>query len=97
MAQAQKYESVYFKKLFDMDFKKGGAAADISPITSRGVPGFSLTNKAMGPPLFSYFDIHHTQADTFDKVDEEVLKRCVSVMGSIAYLTSQLEFEIPRN
>lgn len=97
MAQAKKYGDVYFGKFFNMTITRGGAAADISPITALGVPGFSLTNQAMGPPNFSYFDIHHTHADTFDKVNEEVLRKGVSVMSAIAYLTSQSEFPIPRD
>ena len=43
--------------------KWGGGGADISPLTRDGVPGLSLDTVGE-----HYFDWHHTQADTIDKV-----------------------------
>lgn len=56
-----------------------GGGADIGPITREGVPGASLN--VDGP----YFDIHHTHADTLDKIDPKNLALCVATMAVVAY------------
>ncbi|TAM13065.1 MAG: M20/M25/M40 family metallo-hydrolase [Nevskiaceae bacterium] len=55
-------------------------AADIGLLTAAGVPGFA--------PLVDmshYFDIHHTAADTFDKVDSDNLRRQVAIQAVLAW------------
>lgn len=55
-------------------------AADISLWEVAGVPGFE--------PLLDgrhYFDYHHTEADTLDKVDPENLARMVAALGVLTY------------
>lgn len=94
--EAYRYSRLYLEKYLDVEIVRGGPAADISPITSKGVPGFSLSNEAMGPPTFSYFDIHHTHADTFDKINEEELKKSTAAMSVMVYVLSQGEIVIPR-
>ena len=46
------------------NLSKGGRAADVSPLNDEGVPVMSL--KVDGSKYFWY---HHTNADTFDKID----------------------------
>jgi Zn-dependent M28 family amino/carboxypeptidase len=69
----------------------GGVGADISPLTAAGVPSFA--------PFFdtrTYFNYHHSAADTFDKVDPKELAEVGSVMAVLAYGLANLEQPIPR-
>ncbi|HMQ04524.1 MAG TPA: M28 family peptidase [Pyrinomonadaceae bacterium] len=69
----------------------GGVGADIGPLTTRGVPSFA--------PFFdttTYFDYHHTAADTFDKIDPRHLARLGSLMAVLSFGLSELERPLPR-
>jgi carboxypeptidase Q len=69
----------------------GGVGADIGPLTRRGVPSFA--------PFYdtrTYFNYHHTEADTFDKVDPKELAKAGSVMAVLALGLANLEQPIPR-
>jgi len=69
----------------------GGVGSDIGPLTQRGVPSFA--------PYFdtrTYFNYHHTAADTFDKIDPKQLAESGSVMAVLAYALANLEQPIPR-
>jgi len=64
---------------------------DIGPLTQGGVPSFA--------PWFNtqtYFNYHHTAADTFDKVDPKQLAEVGSVCAVLAYGLAGLEQPIPR-
>lgn len=67
------------------------ASSDISTLTSRGVPSF-------GPWYDSrtYFNYHHTEADTLDKVNPEWLAENASLMAVLAYGLANLEQPLPR-
>jgi carboxypeptidase Q len=72
-------------------FQPGGVGADIGPLTQLGVPSFA--------PWFdtrTYFDYHHTAADTFDKVDPKDLAKLGSLMAVLAYGLANLEQPLPR-
>ncbi|MEP7148653.1 MAG: M28 family peptidase [Acidobacteriota bacterium] len=69
----------------------GGVGADIGPLTQGGVPSFA--------PYFdtrTYFSYHHTEADTFDKIDPKELAEGGSVMAVLAFGLANLEQPIPR-
>ncbi|MEO8041591.1 MAG: M28 family peptidase [Acidobacteriota bacterium] len=69
----------------------GGVGADIGPLTQGGVPSFA--------PYFdtrTYFNYHHTEADTFDKIDPKELAEGGSVMAVLAFGLANLEQPIPR-
>ena len=69
----------------------GGVGADIGPLTQAGVPSFA--------PFFdtrTYFNYHHTEADTFDKIDPKHLAETGSVMAVLAYGLANLEQPLPR-
>ena len=69
----------------------GGVGADIGPLTQQGVPSFA--------PWFdtrTYFDYHHTAADTFDKIDPKDLAKLGSLMAVLAYGLANLEQPLPR-
>jgi len=67
------------------------ASSDISTLTAKGVPSFG--------PWFdtrTYFNYHHTAADTFDKVNPKELAENASVMAVLAYGLANLEQPLPR-
>ena len=69
----------------------GGVGADIGPLTKVGVPSFA--------PYFNqqtYFNYHHTAADTFDKVNPKELAELGSLMAVLAYALANLEQPLPR-
>ena len=69
----------------------GGVGADIGPLTQGGVPSFA--------PFFdtrTYFNYHHTAADTFDKIMPKELAEGGSVMAVLAYALANLEAPLPR-
>ncbi|MGA2713046.1 MAG: M20/M25/M40 family metallo-hydrolase [Bryobacteraceae bacterium] len=59
----------------------GEGEADIEPLMAEGVPGFGLRTVAA-----RYFDYHHTQADTFDKIVPEDFRRCTAAMAVMSYV-----------
>jgi carboxypeptidase Q len=59
---------------------ENGGGADIGPMMRDGVVGGSLDVEGS-----HYFDIHHTQADTLDKIDPKDLALCVASMAVVAY------------
>ena len=62
-----------------------GGGADIGPIMREGVVGASLDVEGD-----RYFDIHHTPADTLDKVNPRELALCVATMAVMAYVVADL-------
>lgn len=62
-----------------------GGGADIGPIMREGVLGASLDVEGS-----RYFDIHHTPADTLDKIDPRDLQLCVATMAVFAYTIADL-------
>ena len=67
------------------------ASSDISTLTAKGVPSFG--------PWFdtrTYFNYHHTEADTLDKVNPKELGENCSVMAVLAYGLANLEQPLPR-
>ncbi len=62
-----------------------GDGVDIGPIMQKGVLGASLDVDST-----SYFDIHHTEADTFDKVSPQDLAACVAAMAVMSYVVADM-------
>jgi carboxypeptidase Q len=63
----------------------GGTGADISILKPAGV--VLMGHNVEGS---TYFDYHHTYADTIDKVDPEELSRNVAVMATVAYILADM-------
>jgi hypothetical protein len=64
----------------------GGGGADIAPLMRRGVPG--VGHRASGG---HYFDWHHTNADTIDKVDPKEFQKNVAALAVMAYVLAEME------
>jgi carboxypeptidase Q len=62
-----------------------GGGADIGPMTREGVLGASLDVDGS-----HYFDIHHTPADTLDKIDPQHFALCVATMAVMAYTVADM-------
>jgi carboxypeptidase Q len=64
---------------------------DISPIAALGVPAFGLWQDTR-----TYFDYHHTAADTLDKVVPRELAENAAAMAVLAYTLANLPQPLPR-
>jgi carboxypeptidase Q len=64
---------------------ENGGGSDIGPIMREGVVGASLDVDGS-----KYFNIHHTAADTLDKIDPKELALCVATMAVVAYTIADL-------
>ena len=65
--------------------KWGGGGADIGPLMRDGVPGLSLDT--VGD---HYFDWHHTDADTLDKVEPSDLRRATGLLAVMGYVLADM-------
>jgi Zn-dependent M28 family amino/carboxypeptidase len=65
--------------------KQGGGGSDISPLTADGVP--SLGEMTTGA---HYFDWHHTEADTLDKVNPEDFRKNVASLAVMTYILADM-------
>jgi carboxypeptidase Q len=62
-----------------------GGGADIGPMMREGVVGASLNVDGT-----HYFDVHHTPADTLDKINAQDLALCVASMAVMAYTVADM-------
>lgn len=65
--------------------REGYGGADIGPLAELGVPAFGLDHDTT-----EYFRIHHTEADTLDKVDKVALRWGVATMAVWAWTFAEL-------
>jgi hypothetical protein len=63
----------------------GGGGSDIGPLMRDGVPG--LGERTVGT---HYFDWHHTEADTLDKVDPEDFRKNVASLAVMGYVLADM-------
>jgi carboxypeptidase Q len=63
----------------------GGSGADLIPLARAGVPGLGLRTEGS-----RYFDYHHTDADTLDKVNPVHLAGNVAVAATVAYVIADM-------
>ena len=71
--------------------KDGGGGADTGPMRKHGVPLLSLR-----PDTTYYFDVHHTEADTPDKVAPHDLAMQAAAMAVMAFSLADSEETLPR-
>ena len=58
----------------------GGGGSDISALSGQGVLTIGL-----GPDDTHYFDIHHSQADTLDKIDPALLREGIAAVARLVW------------
>ncbi len=66
---------------YGLKFTKGGSGADIGPL--RGLKGLL---SGYSPDSQRYFDYHHAETDTFDKVNKRELELGTASMAALVYL-----------
>ncbi len=64
---------------------RGGGGTDINPLTLAGVPSFGL--RTVGT---HYFDWHHSNADTFDKVDPHDFRLNIAALAALSYTLAEM-------
>jgi carboxypeptidase Q len=65
-------------------FRPHAFGADVQPIVVTGAKAFDLE-----PDGHHYFDIHHTEADTLDKIRPEDLRRNAAAIALLAYVLAE--------
>ncbi len=83
VAQLQTYARL-FVPLGAGQFTLGGGGSDIGPLTNDGVLSLGLH-----PDGSAYFDLHHSPADTFDKIDPDHLARNAAALALMAYILAE--------
>jgi carboxypeptidase Q len=63
----------------------GGGGEDIQPLIRDGVPGFS--ERTVG---LHYFDWHHTEADTLDKVKLDDFRKNMAALAVMGYALADM-------
>jgi len=63
----------------------GGGGADIAPLIRDGVPG--LAERTVGT---HYFDWHHSEADTLDKVNLEDFRKNMAALAVMGYVLADM-------
>ena len=58
--------------------------SDLSLLGAEGMPAINFHMDGT-----EYFDIHHTENDTLDKVDKDALKQATAVYATYAYFAAQ--------
>ena len=70
---------------------KGGRSADIAPLNDEGIPVMSLNVDNS-----RYFWYHHTNSDTFDKINFNDFNNCIAAMAIMAYVVADMDKTLPR-
>jgi hypothetical protein len=58
---------------------------------AEGVPGLGL--RTVGE---HYFDWHHTEADTLDKINPDNLRRAIGLLAITGFVLADMEGTLPR-
>jgi carboxypeptidase Q len=64
----------------------GYAGSDVHPLATAGVPLFGLKLD-----MSTYFDVHHSMADTLDRIDPVHLKKSVAALATMAFVVADRE------
>jgi Zn-dependent M28 family amino/carboxypeptidase len=64
----------------------GGSGVDVGPMVALGALGFGAGHDAS-----HYFDIHHSQADTFDKINQADLAHNAHAMAVLLYALADMD------
>jgi peptidase M28-like protein/PA domain-containing protein len=67
------------------DIARSGGGADISPLMRDGVPG--LAQRTTGE---HYFDWHHTNADTLDKIEPVNFRKAIAMLAVMGYVLADM-------
>ena len=74
-----------------LDRRNGAGGSDVAYLDAAGVPTLAPIVDTR-----TYFDYHHSAADTLDKVDPENIRRQVAVLAMMAYFIAEMPDALPR-
>jgi carboxypeptidase Q len=74
-----------------LDRRNGAGGSDVQYLDAGGVPTLAPIVDTR-----TYFDYHHSAADTLDKVDPENIRRQVALMAMLAYFVAEMPEALPR-
>ena len=64
----------------------GGSGTDVGPIVSEGVPGIGVNHDTT-----HYWEVHHTKADTFEKINKLDMQKNIAAVGILAYVLADMD------
>ncbi len=64
---------------------RNGGGSDIEPLMEAGVPGLGEISSGA-----HYFDWHHTEADTFDKINPQEFRESIASMAVMAFVLADM-------
>jgi hypothetical protein len=67
------------------EITRSGGGADISPLMRDGVPGLALRTTGE-----HYFDWHHTNADTLDKIEPVNFRKAIAMLAVMGYVLADM-------
>jgi hypothetical protein len=73
------------ERIGSSEITAGGGGTDIQPLLRDGVPGISQRTSGA-----HYFDWHHTEADTLDKVDPDEFRKNVAALAVMGYALADM-------
>ncbi|MBI1807360.1 MAG: M20/M25/M40 family metallo-hydrolase [Ignavibacteria bacterium] len=76
--------SYLFRRIDADRIERGGGGADISELGKKGVPAIGLRVDGQ-----KYFDYHHSDNDTIDKVNERELELGATALAILSYVLAQ--------
>jgi carboxypeptidase Q len=74
------------RPLGPVEIVRGGGGADIGPLMREGVPGIGHLTTGR-----RYFEWHHTEADTLDKIDRREFQEHVAALAVLGYVLADME------
>ena len=74
-----------------LDRREEAGGSDVRYLDSGGVPTLAPIVDTR-----TYFDYHHSAADTLDKVEPDNIRRQVALMAMMAYFVAELPEALPR-
>ena len=82
LTATERFEPVapVFTELAVTSIGPGRSGADLGPLVEKGVLGIGLRHD-----VTHYFDVHHTAADTLDKIDPDEIRQGVASMALLAW------------
>ncbi|HEX3602903.1 MAG TPA: M28 family peptidase [Steroidobacteraceae bacterium] len=74
-----------------LDHREDAGGSDVEFLDAGGVPTLAPIVDTR-----TYFDYHHSAADTLDKIDPENIRRQAAVMAMMAYFVAEMPEPLPR-
>jgi len=75
----------YLEPLGAGTLEPGGSGVDVGPMVQAGVPGIGIEHDTT-----HYWDVHHSKADTFDKINKDDLARNSAIVAITTFLLADL-------